>query len=178
MPSVNCAVVGCSNSQYHIRKWKKELCSEHHITHDQCSCERPFKLYCFPSVLRNNDQRKLWITALKRENEDKSMWAPKYTDRVCSKHFVDGYPTPAHPLPTLYCGYNSAITKSRRKLKRIIHSTPSTKQKINNIDSYISINSNTTTNEYNNTTDGELNDTALIFFKNICCFWLHIPTIF
>ena len=124
--------------------------------------KKPFKLYCVSIVLRYNDQRKLWITALKRENEDKSMWAPKDTDRVCSKHFVHGYPTPAHPLPTLSLGYNSTITKSRRKLKRIIHSTPSKKQKINSRDSDIGISSNHTTNEYNNTTDGEINDTAVI----------------
>jgi len=33
---------------------------------------------------------------------------------VCSEHFVDGKPTPAHPYPTLKLGHEEPPTKSRR----------------------------------------------------------------
>ena len=138
MPSVNCAVVGCSNSQYQLRKWKKELCSEHNVTHDKCPCERPFKLFCFPSILRNNEPRMLWIRAMKRENEDRTEWLPKDSDRVCSKHFVDGYPTPAHPLPTIELGYDSNIKKPRRKLTRTFQ-PPIKRKKLSNNNSNIEL---------------------------------------
>ena len=45
----------------------------------KCGCWRtdpPYKLYCFPSLLRNNDKRKRWIAALRRVNKDKSAWKP------------------------------------------------------------------------------------------------------
>ena len=131
MPSVNCAVFGCHNSQYNLRKWKKELCLVHTgVTHKICPCDVPFKLYCFPSVLRNSDSRKLWIKALNRINKDNSLWQPTQDDRVCSEHFVDGIPTPANPLPSLKLGYerHSTVSKPRRELVR--YEAPQCKKKM------------------------------------------------
>ncbi|CAB4066923.1 unnamed protein product [Lepeophtheirus salmonis] len=62
------------------------------------------KMFCFP--LRNMEQRELWIKAIKRVNEDGTMWKPRYWSRICSKHFITGKynPTRGHPdyFPTLF----------------------------------------------------------------------------
>lgn len=124
MPNVNCAVVGCSNSSYHLKKWKKAVCLQHGgssgsgETREYCGIERPFHLFCFPSVLRNNEQRQLWINALKRDNVDRKPWEPTESDRVCSKHFQDGEPSLEHPVPSLFLGYNTKKVKERRQIRR------------------------------------------------------------
>ncbi|XP_057290859.1 uncharacterized protein LOC130613547 [Hydractinia symbiolongicarpus] len=115
MPSVNCAVIGCFNSTKKLRKWKKERCEIHEVNHEECSCQRPFSLYCFPSVLRNYEQRQRWIKAMRRINPDKSDWVPKQSDRVCSVHFVDGTPSQKYPDPTLELGYDTPVTKKPRR---------------------------------------------------------------
>ena len=74
MPNVICAVVGCSNSTYRLKKWKKETCLEHHGFHECCGCPRPFHMFCFPSELQNNDQRQLWIQAMKKDNVKGNPW--------------------------------------------------------------------------------------------------------
>ena len=75
-----------------------------------------YKLYCFPSQLRNGDKRKRWVAALRRVNKDKSDWKPCNNDRVCSEHFVDGEPTNANPDPSIHMGYDLPQKKSRREL--------------------------------------------------------------
>ena len=88
-------------------------------------CEKLFALYCFPSVLKNGEKRKLWIKALKRENKDKTARLPGYSNRVCSIHFIDGIPTAANPVPTLHLGYEKEVpgdscfaSRSKRKEKQ------------------------------------------------------------
>ena len=72
MPKVNCAVISCTNSTYQLNKWTLEICDAHHhpgscITKENCKdCEKPFALYCFPSVLKNGEKRKLWIKERKQ----------------------------------------------------------------------------------------------------------------
>ena len=68
MPNVNCAFIGCSNSTYRLNKWKKSVC-EHHApaTKNDCVCAAPFKLFCFPSTLRNSRDRSKWVKLLRRE---------------------------------------------------------------------------------------------------------------
>ena len=81
-------------------------------------CKKPFAKYCFRSVLKNGEKRKLWIKALKREKKNKTAWLPGYSDRVCSIHFIDGIPTAANPVPILHLGYEKEVPKSRRELFR------------------------------------------------------------
>ncbi|XP_057310236.1 uncharacterized protein LOC130648217 [Hydractinia symbiolongicarpus] len=119
MPSVNCPVNGCTNSQYKIRKWKKELRDIHNnVIKELCGCERPFYLYCFASIKNNNEQRQNWIKLIKREGHNKSKWTPAGSDRVCSFHFADGVPTAANPDPTLNMGYELLQKRPRRELFR------------------------------------------------------------
>ena len=55
MPKVNCAVIGCSNSTYRLKKWKTLLCDQHApATKNDCVFAAPCKLFCFPSTLRNS----------------------------------------------------------------------------------------------------------------------------
>ena len=117
----NCAVSGCSNSTARIYKWRSEPCTIHEKqTRKECGCwlDPPYKLCCFPSSLRNGDKIKRWIAALRRINKGKSEWKPCNSDRVCSKHVVDGEPTNANPDPTLHMGYDIPQKKSRRELFR------------------------------------------------------------
>ena len=58
----------------------------------------------------------MWIKALKRENKDKTVWLPGYSDGVSSIHFIDGIPIAANPAPTLHLGYEKEVPKSRREL--------------------------------------------------------------
>jgi hypothetical protein len=44
--------------------------------------------YRFPE--RNQDQKKKWITAVKRINPDGSPWFPNKSSRICSDHFLGG----------------------------------------------------------------------------------------
>ena len=72
MPNVSCAVLGCGNSTYRLKKWRKEGCYEHgntDVVHKFCGCKEPFHLFCFPSIITFNEERKLWIDAMKRVME-------------------------------------------------------------------------------------------------------------
>ena len=97
-----------------------EICDTHHhpagscITNGNCKdCKKPCTPYCFPSVSKNREKRKLWIKALKRENKDKTAWLHGYSDRVCSVHFIDGIPTAANPVPTLRLRKRSSKIQER-----------------------------------------------------------------
>ena len=55
----NCAVVGCLNSGKKSDKWLLSKCSFHDCdrTSKKCDCKQPFKLFPFPSKLKNNEAR-------------------------------------------------------------------------------------------------------------------------
>ena len=129
MVNVNCAVVGCSNSTYQLKKWKGKVCEKHGVKRQgECGCDVPFKLYNFPSELRNGEARERWVNLMKREGPNKAKWLPTKTHVVCSLHFVDGIPTPLNPDPTLDMGYDLPAKKPRRELFRQPH-TKRTKRK-------------------------------------------------
>ena len=94
MPKVNCAVTNCSKRTYKLKKWKQEICYKHNDLDSSCKqeycihCIPPFKLQCFPSILRNAELRTKWTRVLKRQKKDKIEWKPSESDRVCSIHFV------------------------------------------------------------------------------------------
>ena len=52
----------------------------------------------FPGIKRNRKEHDLWMRAVRREEN----WRPNYQTRICSRHFVDGGPTPGNPVPTLF----------------------------------------------------------------------------
>jgi len=60
-----CCVVGCSNSQYKDGK-------------------NGIKFFSFPG---NQEQKELWIKAVKRENADGTLWRPTKHSKICSAHF-------------------------------------------------------------------------------------------
>ena len=108
---------------YKLKKWKQEICYEHNDFDSSCKwvdcihCIPPFKLYCFPSILRNVGLRNKWIRALKRQNKEKTQWKPSESDRVCSIHFT-GSVYEANSNPTLNLGYQVKEKKARRTLIR------------------------------------------------------------
>ena len=53
---------------------------------------------------------------MKRDNIEGKPWKPG--DRVGYKHFQDGQPTLANPLPTMVLGYEKKVVKPRRKVER------------------------------------------------------------
>ena len=120
---MNCAVTNCSNRTYRLKKWKQEICYEYNDFDSSCKwvdcihCIPPFKLYCFPSILRNVGLRNKWIRALKRQNKEKTQWKPSESDRVCSIHFT-GSAYEANSNPTLNLGYEVKEKKARRTLIR------------------------------------------------------------
>ena len=117
MTNGNCAVVGCTNSNYRLKKWRKEQCEIHAGSiHQDCPCVQPFWLHKFPSVLKNQESRKEWTRLMKRTNKRNTSWTPGESDMVCSKHFVDGMPTVENPNPTLNLGYELPAKKARRTL--------------------------------------------------------------
>ena len=120
MVNGNCAVIGCTNSTYRLKIWKKSTCEIHEaIAHKDCPCEPPFRLHTFPSKLRFGAIREGWIRAINRVTKRKTPWQPGPSDTVCSRHFVNGVPTAADPMPTLELGYEKPAKKPRRELIRI-----------------------------------------------------------
>ena len=121
MGPANCAVIDCTNSTYNLKKWQQTECikPEHeNKLQIECGCTQPFRLFMFPSELRNGERRKQWITLMKRETLKKAPWTPKPSDRVCSEHFVDKIPTPENPFPSLKLGYTTEEKPKRRELFR------------------------------------------------------------
>ena len=70
--SIYCCVVGCSNNSRR---------DTHRV-----------KLFNIPS--RNLEQRKLWLEAINRQDEDGNAWMPRKWSKICSSHFVGGKPSP------------------------------------------------------------------------------------
>ena len=99
-----CAILGCRNGTYRLKKWKEKLCGEHGCRHDSCS--PPFVLYPFPTIKNYPDRRKMWIKAVNRKHLTTGKnWVPSADDRVCSIHFVDGKPSNTFPYPSINLGY-------------------------------------------------------------------------
>ena len=80
-------------------------------------CIPPFKLYCFPSILRNAELRNKWLRASKKQNQDKTEWKPSESDKVCSIH-VAGSAYETNIVPTLNSGYEVEEKTARRILIR------------------------------------------------------------
>ncbi|XP_061173256.1 uncharacterized protein LOC133182425 [Saccostrea echinata] len=101
-----CAFNFCTNNATKITKWKRQTCEIHHIQYGlgSCICEPPFRLFPFPTELKDNYSRQKWTSIVNRKNGSEN-WKPKEDSRVCSEHFLDGRPTPANPYPTLKLGY-------------------------------------------------------------------------
>ena len=113
-------MVGCKNSNYRLKSWKKKQCEEHAgVLHEACSCVRPFTLHRFPSEKMNTQIRQQWIRKMNRVTSKNKPWTPGQSDMVCSQHFVDGCPTLANSIPTLHLGYEATRKKPRRALIRV-----------------------------------------------------------
>ncbi|KAI8511450.1 hypothetical protein Bbelb_105500 [Branchiostoma belcheri] len=116
-----CAVVNCSNSTYHLEKWKSETCQKHGTKNGLgcCDCPPPFKLFPFPTEKKRPDDRRRWNKLMnKLVNKTKKNWENKPHDRVCSRHFPDGQPTKAHPDPVLHLGYTLSSSDQKVTPKR------------------------------------------------------------
>ena len=114
-----CAVVKCFNNKRKLDKWNKTECDVHpDTTKHNCSCPPPFRLFCFPGPKLYHDRRQRWTILMRRINANNTTWVPKPSDRVCSTHFVDSEPTPAHPDPSLHLGYDLTQPQQRRQLVR------------------------------------------------------------
>ena len=72
--SRHCSVIGCSNGDYSLAKWRNSICCVHeecqHVT-SPCDCSPPFDLFSFPTALKNPDGRKKWIQILNRDGKKK-----------------------------------------------------------------------------------------------------------
>ena len=121
-----CAVVGCSNSTYQLQKWRKGFCTSHncHSASQDCVCPDLFQLYPFPTLKGDPEKRNEWVKSFNRKNPKTGKnWQPSEDDRVCSKHFVDGQPTVAHPCPTVDMGYNYQPKKHQVRAARKTRTT-------------------------------------------------------
>jgi hypothetical protein len=61
-----CCVVGCSNHNMMLKK---------------------LSFHKFP---KDENRRALWLTALKRNNPDGTVWMPTKNSVVCNAHFISG----------------------------------------------------------------------------------------
>ena len=59
-----------------------EICDTHQNEKRYCECDRPFKLFFFPSEIRNAEEREIWVRAIKRRNPDYTSWKPENRDRI------------------------------------------------------------------------------------------------
>ncbi|XP_075559361.1 uncharacterized protein LOC142590842 [Dermacentor variabilis] len=69
--------------------------------------KEPVKFFRFPSAKLYPEKRDAWIAAVKRKNEDGSLWQPNEHSRICSAHFITGRPSTFknHPdyVPNMFC---------------------------------------------------------------------------
>ena len=112
----NCCITGCSNGGRRLKIWSSKICLIHNSNYGKfkCTCEPPFRLFTFPP---KDDDRKKWIKAVNRKdtNNPNKIWTPNTDSRVCSVHFVDGYPSTDNPHPTLSLGYETRMLTTPRK---------------------------------------------------------------
>ena len=111
----HCAVSKCSNGSYKILRWKQEHCAIHGSKkgNEGCSRDIEFNLIPFPTAKSDRETRARWKALINREDPKKKgkLWSPSKYSRVCTKHFVDGEPTPTNPDPTIDLSYPDAIRK-------------------------------------------------------------------
>ena len=71
----HCAVAGCSNGSYKIKRWEQEFCDIHSCRryNQKCSCDIGFKLLPFPTAKKNKD--------LRQERNGKALLTGKLQDR-------------------------------------------------------------------------------------------------
>ena len=74
-----------------LKKWKESNCKIHSYLIKECAClyNPPYKLFKFPSILRNGEKREKWIGELDEKTKKKKL-PPCDNDKLCSDHFVDG----------------------------------------------------------------------------------------
>ena len=119
---MNCAIINCSNSTYKLKKWRQENCYELNDFYSCCKledcihCIPPFKLYCFPSLLRNAELRNKWIRALKKQNWEETIlkWQGFLYPFVGSDYEANS----ALAFSALYLGYKVEEKKASSTLIR------------------------------------------------------------
>lgn len=116
----SCAVIGCPNSGKRLNKWSSTICKIHRCFHDKspCNCEPPFRLFTFPTELKNKEAR------IRKGN----LSLPKKSLSVCSEHFASGKPTEDNPDPELNLGYKTPL-KPKRKLPAMRSDAPTKRPK-------------------------------------------------
>ncbi|CAG2201965.1 unnamed protein product [Mytilus edulis] len=126
----SCSVISCSNSWYKIEKWMQEQCEIHNCNKGtrSCDCSPPFLLIPFPTERKDPAGRKKW-TAIVNRKQGNNNWQPNSESRICSKHFVDGEPTPSNPFPTIDLGYTPIQVTKFRPPPRERHDSPPPKKK-------------------------------------------------
>ena len=77
-----------------------------------------YHLCFFPFPLKQDAlARARWATKLERGIQaTQKPWVPNKFSRVCSEHFVDGFPSADHPDPELKLGYETKVAKKRKHL--------------------------------------------------------------
>ncbi|CAG2257678.1 SIR2L6 [Mytilus edulis] len=108
-----CCVKGCRNNGRRLEKWKEHFCDFHNCNFgtSRCICEPPFTLFTFPTELKNPYNRRIWTKNVNRSIGNK-IWTPTQESRICSIHFVDGFPNDNNPYPTLCLGHELATTQT------------------------------------------------------------------
>jgi THAP domain len=106
-----CCVVGCTNSQYR----------DNH---------KGIKFFRFP---KDEKQKLLWISRVKRLKEDGTLWQPSSASRICSSHFSEGLRSqdPRSPsyAPSIFpTGHvkpkgNEEVQRYKRAQKRSLHAS-------------------------------------------------------
>ena len=98
-----CAVSGCSNSDYTLKKQRLS------------GITSTFELYKFPSIKTHPQLRETWIKCVNRfDVVTNKRWEPTRFDRICSRHFEGGKLSEDNDRPTLHLGY-TPVTPSRKR---------------------------------------------------------------
>lgn len=109
-----CAVVGCSNSDRTLNRWKKA----------GSVGDVPFKFYRFP---RTEPMKSQWIKLLNRKDpKTRKPWQPSKHSFVCSNHFCSGDRSGPYDLPTENLGYTykhpkASTSRRNRMQEKIAH---------------------------------------------------------
>lgn len=118
-----CAVQGCGNGEYGLKKWKMNDCL-HQVGFKhgsgRCDCPPPFVLFTFPTEQKDQNRRHKWIQLINRKDHATGKnWVPKKHSRICSHHFKDSQPSAEYPDPILHMGYHIPKITSTRKFPTV-----------------------------------------------------------
>ena len=110
MAGRHCAVFGCSNGDYHLQRWMKNVCQTHGVHYGCCVCCPPFDLFTFP---RQDEHRRRWIKLVSDKYYIISQWLQYRPDGIAANDAIPNPNNISNPNPNRNAIMNSSNTQTQ-----------------------------------------------------------------